>query len=334
MDQLILPQVSDLKPLWPGAAVSFGLFGFGLLFARRGKRALAAIFAAFAMIAPFIVTFVVTKQFPEWPPHTSTQRMFFGLIGFAVACGIAECLRENPGPVRLLHFGVAGGLVLWLLKPFLALPVDAESHVAAETAFWLIGGVLLYGVLLEGTAKNVRGPAFPGLFCLAFGLAAQIFLLHNEAERAQLAGSTSMALGVAAMIVIAWPGRRFPTAAAVTLAGVVAAIGYDVHHFVVTPPPVLPMLILAAAPLAVLVTGLPGVRDWKPVPRFLLAFGLGLVALAVAGWLVFRPASDDGSSPPTSQNPADLMDQMYEDEGDEEDDDDEEDDPVTGYEDR
>ena len=154
-----LPQLSDLIPLLPGAGAGAALLLFAALLKPRGKAFISVLFAGSALAAAHLVSYFRVHGRPAFPPVQGTERMVYAIAVFALGGMAAASLRSRPALKGLLHYGLAAGLVFYLLRPFLIQPPAAESHVSTLTALLLVGGLMLFWISVEYLADRLEGPS-------------------------------------------------------------------------------------------------------------------------------------------------------------------------------
>ena len=210
----------------------------------RGPRAIAVAFAW---------TFVRIRGFPRSRRDLDRARCS-GRRASRAALGLVAAF---PRPARArADRGVAAAVPRRGLGRRAGFPPSAPG--------WRLGAVALGAVAwlhLLVAALEAPGPLFGFVTAIAWPRRAQIFLMFHAAQLGQLGGALGIAMGLIGLASLVFR-RPLPGIMALPLGAAMIVLSLDAALFAYEPPPPVALVLLAAAPLAPLVSfgGRPSAR--------------------------------------------------------------------------
>ena len=281
-----LPRPEDLLPLLPGALTAAILLLVAGALERRRPRVTSYFLAGLALALGHLGTWMMSHESLPWPPNASSARMLYAIPAVSI---LAASVAGRPRSVTLPVHGVTiAGLVWYLLYPLMRLSADDSSQVGFIAVLSVIGGTLVFWVLLDLLTTRIQGGAVPIALSLAMATAGQAFLVFGSASLGQLFGTCALALGVYAVLAAVFSMPALPRPAIAGVVAVAAGVGFDGWYFMMDPVPPAPLAMIAAAPLLTSIALVPKVRAMRPASRFAILTVLLLVCLSIAMALVVK----------------------------------------------
>lgn len=243
---------------------------------------------ALGLAAAYIGVHLFVAGVPELPPSDDLDWLVY-IAPVAAVVGVLERRLYSGRITTLLVRAVVVTATYWLTLDFMI-----EHHWDEATSMWAVGALSIVTleaiVIFDKMADRRRGALVPlAMTLLAAGAAVTLGLI-GTARVAQLMGGLAAASG--ALLVLAWwrplvRTSRGPITVYFVLFGGLLAFGYlstvdwpgwsgVTDHY-----PTLAVLLLAGAPLALLIADADFTNEWAGWKRTLL--GAAIIALPVAG---------------------------------------------------
>ncbi len=292
----LLPTLDEILSLLPGALAALLLLAVAVALTRTGRTRMSVVAAGLAPAFAFVVTWLATRSWSldalPWSPVGSSDRVFWAVLGYCGVAVLAELVRPREALARGIE-AIGATLVVWFcLKTLLAREPSSEDHVAVWTVGFVAVGFLVWGWALRSLALRADCRALAIALALTSAITGQIYVLFGGASQAQAVGTLSLVFVGAGLLGAVAPARRIMPAFLGAALGLVLATGLDARFFLMTPPPLPVLGLLAVAPLGVWGALLPRVTKapgWKRTLLPLLVVTVLVGAAAVWGILEMPP---------------------------------------------
>jgi hypothetical protein len=161
---------------------------------------LVAIFGAAAVTIGFIISFVRVEDWPDWPPHSRWQWLFYMVVVVGVVAALTSLApnRSIWPLLRVITLGVAMLLIgLFMLHPLASM----ERPWLIKFGFGLFVMALWFGV--APLARREHAGWMLLAMMVAFTAAAMVIVEAAFAKVSQLAGMLAATCGFALAIALA-----------------------------------------------------------------------------------------------------------------------------------
>jgi hypothetical protein len=223
---------------------------------------------------------------PPFPPRTSTERGLAAVLAGVVLALVPALMRAGHGRRAWIHV-VMAPLAVALVAGGLGTPALHGWHLTA-----VVLGAIVFGALLD-LATFCPTPVFALATAASLAASAQVFLMFGAANLARLAGTIGIAMVLAGLVSVAFR-QHLPASVAVPLAAIITVLSVDDALFSYEVPPILSLVLFAAAPVVPLAIYLGPAGRLGARKSLASALLLTLATTATGFFIAWRAAPESG----------------------------------------